>query len=51
MASNRDQNKGWAAPGQSGMWKPFTPKGPWLGKIKPCDSFAGYKLLRLFAFV
>ena len=29
----------------SGMSKPFAPKCPWLGKIRPCNLLAGCKLL------
>ena len=41
VEEGRDRSQ--CAPGWPGMCKPFAPKQPWLGKIKPCDSLAGYK--------
>ena len=38
-------------PPLSGMCKSFVPKCPWLGKIKSCDSLAGWTLLKLFGLV
>ena len=46
----RDQDRSCSAPEQSRMCKTFAPKCPWLGKIKPCNSIAGCKLLKLPLF-
>ena len=52
MSLKRDQEWGCSLCSPlSGMCKSFVPKCPWLGKIKSCDSLAGWTLLKLFGLV
>ena len=41
MSPRRDQDGGGSAPEWSGMYKPFAPKSPWLGKVRSCNLLAG----------
>lgn len=45
MLPKRDQNPGGSSLASSGMCKPLASKCPWLGKKRPWNLLASYKLL------